>query len=84
MWSFPLWTLPTLPKEKGVALGMKGVRAHSPFTEEWDVGTAGSGSSFGHCHLELRKTSLDALLPVTIRPCLALSLPTKAQKGRRP
>ena len=24
MWSFPLWTLPRLPKEKGVALGWKG------------------------------------------------------------
>ena len=24
MWSFPLWTLPRLPKEKGFALGCKG------------------------------------------------------------
>ena len=87
MWSFPLWTLSKLPKQRGVVLWWKGVRAQGhpcSFREDWGVGTCRSGSTFGHHPSELRKTFLAALLPVTIRPCPAVSLPTNAQQGRRP
>ena len=51
--------------------GGEGTRRPISIQREWEVGAPCSGSFCGHHPLELRKSPLAPLLPLTIRPCLA-------------
>ena len=87
MWSFPLWTLPKVPKKKGVALGCKGGEGtRRPFSIHRGMGGWDTLQwlLFWAPSLAAEEVIPAALLPVTIRPCLVASLLTNAWKGRRP